>query len=319
MVRKLKVIPVNADRTNYLGYAEAFDIISPTSWEETTASNVLEEQGVLGNVILSAMPMRERSFTFNWVGPKKEIIRVLNYFTKTNVKHFLLGNLSDQNVLTPGIMFNSRSMLTSVADHRKMPGADYLDYLPHYHGAGFNPGSLGVRVGANRNSGNNFSFVDNASGIEAFMYLPKNQSYTVQLLPVSHTSATGTSSSTHSLNSVNFSARVYPVSTSTATAQTLQFNLSSRVDTYEILSDTRDRVLRVTMKAPIITYRLSTLDGILNYIPPIIYKTNTSKVLDEYEDIPSLLRPVGDFVYNVISPNVAELTMNFKEVIYVTD
>lgn len=319
MVRKLKVIPVNADRTNYLGYAEAFDIISPTSWEETTATNVFEEQGVLGNVILSSLPMRERSFAFNWVGTKKEITRTLNYFTKSNVKNFLLGNLSDQNVLTPGIMFNSRSMLTSVADHRKMPGADYLDYLPFFHGAGFNSGSLGVRVGENRASGNNFSFVDDASGIEAFMYLPKNQSYTVQLLPVSYTSSTGTSSSTRSLNSVNFSARAYPVSTSTATAQTLQFDLSSRVDTFEIPSKVHDRVLRVTMKAPIITNRTSNLDGILNYIPPIIYKTNTSKVLDDYEDIPSLLRPVGDFVYNVISPNVAELSMNFKEVTYVTD
>lgn len=317
MARKLKIIPVGSENLSPNGnvwHREIFDVISPVSWEFNTNTNNILEQGILGNSIVRSLPMQERTYTLNWLGSRKDINRIINYLTKTSFKHFLFGNLSDQNIITPGIMFNSKGMLASVADFRKLPGATYQDYLTHYQGSGYNVGSAGIRIHA---TANEFSFVDSvSSGVEAFMFIPPNEDYTMRINPVGY----GYTDSV--LNSLNFYATFYNIDDESSINEKpryVEIDLTRRSDSYTINRATRPRILRLQLRSPKVTNATAAIRGVLNYIPPIIYRYGTTHVMDDYEDIPSVLRPVDDFVYNIISPNVAELSMNFKEVTHVSE
>src|SRR5690625_3263777 len=79
LARKLKVIPMRGIPFSNEFNIASYDIISPQSWELNTATNVLQEQGVLGNVITKTLPIKERSYSINWIGPKKEINKIINY------------------------------------------------------------------------------------------------------------------------------------------------------------------------------------------------------------------------------------------------
>lgn len=311
MSRKLKVIPFDItklDGVGYVVYQEPLEVIPPVSWESSTDTNNIQEQGVLGNPVMFSMPFQERTYTLDWVGSFKEINRVVNYFTKTSHRHFLLGNLSDQNVVTPGMMFNSKGMLASVTDKYKLPGELYQDYLTRHLGEGYNPGSMGIKV-ANTS---NFSHISTEDGAESFVFIPKNIDFTFRLVPVTY--LTGNSIK----NNLDFSVTHYTLDNFTEPYSTT-FRINDSTGVIQIPAISEDRVLGIRLVLPTSVNTATSVRGVLNYIPPIIYKQGTDYTLDDYEDVPSLVRPVDNYIYNRRSPNIAELSMNFKEITHVTE
>lgn len=311
MSRKLKVIPfdsANTNGTNRIRHQEPLEIIAPVSWESNTDTNITQELGVLGNPVMFSMPFQERSYALNWSGSLKEINRIINYFTKTSHRHFLIGNLSEHNVITPGMMFNSKGMLASIADNYKLPGELYKDYLTIYLGEGYNPGSMGVKV-ANTS---NFSYISTKDSAEAFVYLPAKTVYDFRIVPATYLNADSTK------NNLDFSVTYYPLN-NYSNPTTSIFRINDSTEIVQIPSSSVDRVLGIRLDLPISVTTSNAVEGVLNYIPPIIYKRGTDYTLDEYEDVPSLVRPVDNYVYNRLSPNIAELSMNFKEITHVTE
>lgn len=322
MSKKLKVIPFDINNlysrtysTDGLYHQEPLEVISPVSWELNTNTNVLQEQGVLGNIITYNMPFQERTYRIDWVGSRAEINKVLNYFTKNSHRHFVLGNLSDHNVITPGMMFNSKGMLASVAEKYRFPGELYRDYLPRYHGNGYNVGSMGVKIAPNSSSTTDYSFVDTSDSAVGVLYLEKGQAYTMEYNKASYSSLT---SSLGNLNHLLFRYTYYRLDNrySDIDMVTIRMNVN---ESHYIAPADFDRMLTLELRVNNLVNSNSNVRGILNYIPPIIYKLGTSPILDDYEDIPSLLMPVDDYVYNVVSPTVAELSMNFKEITNVSE
>ena len=321
MNRKIKVIPFDhlpvndREARDRVAHQAPLEIISPTSWELNTNTNVIQEQGVLGNTITYHLPFKERTYRLDWVGPRNEINKVRNYFINTSHRHFVFSGLSDQNVVTPSILLNSKGMLASVAEKHRFPGAHYTDYLSKYrYHAGYNVGSMGVRVSLPNSNRSLEGFLDTSDSAVGVVFLEKNTDYTFRLLPVE-----GYWNSDR--NVLDFYAKYYILDGDfydNRYDEEIRLSKSGPDAIKTIPSSKYDRILKLSLIAPISDVS-QNFDGILSYIPPLIYKSDEHFIMDEYEDLPSLLMPVDDYVYNIISPNVAELSMNFKEISHVSE
>lgn len=324
MAHKLKVAPFDTDLiTDFendpstVAFQRPYEVISPVSWELNTDTNVIQEQGVLGNIVTHNMPFPERSYVVDWVGSPLEIKKILNYFTNSSHRHFVVSGVSEHNVITPGVMLKSKGMLASVAEKYRFPGELYKDYLPRFGGTGFNVGSMGVRVAKNSSLiPYDFNFIDTSDSAIGFAYLEANTSYTITLNPSNY----GPSSTAK--NNLDFYVVYYNLNNiaySTPAREEIRLTHTGAGSSYVIPTANTDRIMSLSLITPNTVSNNSSIRGILNYVPPIIYKTGSSYVMDDYEDIPSLIMPMDNYVYNRISPNIAELSMNFKEISHVSE
>lgn len=316
MSRKIKVVPVdkfNLSTEIKSVHQEPLEIIAPVSWELSGETNLFHEQGILGNTVTRPLPLHERTYSINWRGSREDIRRVLNYFTKNNQRYFLLGNISDSEIISPSILFNSLGMLSSVAENQKFPGSTYRDYLPVYLADfGYNLGTSGIRVLEDSNNSTDFRFLDTSGSVNAFMLLEENVQYTMRITPNSYTN------STKIVNNLGFLVSEYTLGGGMDYPNSYVIRLSTS-QLYTIPTSDSNRILRISLVVPTTISVEPHVRGILNYVPLIISKTGTNYDLDNYEDLPSLITPTNNYIYNIVSPTVAELSMNFLEVTHVPD
>lgn len=303
MSKKIKLISVDPkwfQSANYRADSNVVDIIPPISWDANTATGTIVDEDYLGNPVVSQRPFQSRRYTFNWIGSHREINTILQVIARSSNRYFLLGDLTDERIITPSMMYNSRAMLASVADNYKLPGEVYQPYLTVNNSDTWNPGSYGVKV-------SNYADMDYSVGASAYFFVPGTETVNIQLSPVGYSS-----SGVVALNSIDFRLTVKTLGTATNTVH--ETELTNITDTFSLT--VTNAIVKLDMKHPVEVTTSGQLVDTLNYIPPKIVLGDNKGYEFGMPDIPSLLSPVDDHVYNILSPNLAELSMNFQEVSY---
>lgn len=306
MARMIKLVSVDPkwfkSRT-FRASTNTVDIIPPISWDANTASGTVVTDDYLGNPIVSQRPFQSRGYTFNWIGTHKEINTILQVIARSSNRYFLLGDLAETNIITPTMMYDSRAMLASAADNYKMPGESYQPYLTVNNSETWNPGSYGVKV-------SDYAYMDYENSASAYIFVPGTQTLTVELSPVGRSS-----DRTDVLNNIDFTLYVKTLGTAVNTVHDTE--LSKLNDSFS--TAVTNAIVRIDMKHPLEVTTSGDLKDILNYIPPKISLSGSQEYEYGMPDIPSLLTPINDYVYNILSPNLAELSMNFQEVSVATN
>lgn len=306
MSKKIKMVSVDPkwfQSASYRADSNVVDIIPPVSWDANTATGTVLDEDYLGNPIVTQRPFQSRQYSFNWIGSHKEINRILQVATRSSSRYFLLGDLTDHPIITPTMMFNSRAMVASVADNYKLPGEVYQPYLTMNNSDTWTPGSYGVKV-------SDYFNIDYSNGASAYTYVPGTQTVYVTLSPVSNVSRPNAT-----INNIDFTFTIKTLGT--ATNSVYELELSNIEDVYEIT--VTNALVKIDMKHPVEVTTDGELVDTLNYVPPKISLGSNVDYDYDIPDLPSLLTPVDDYVYNRLSPYLAELSMNFQEVSYATN
>lgn len=333
MSRKIKLAPIHLDTFNQQRYnypqQEPIEILAPVSFELSSSKQTNMGTGVLGNAIAGRSFYKERSYNFNWVGTKAEIDKIKFYIHQTSEEFFMFGGLTDNPIVTPTVMFNSKAMLASLIDQYKPVSSRYENFLPNYWlSSAPRRGSTGVRL-ANRNAtiDNQFGVLPYwAEGATAYVYLEKGKSYSwiydpyfmnavgdnphytpLEFTVVSLASGGNGGVIHHSVNYTTFGNAI--------------FDLVDNLQHDAILQ------IKVARPTPDITANFDnpTLFGVLNYAAPLITTSDVTSTqdglikasLNSYGEVPSLVTPVDEGMYNVLSPSLAEFSCTFSEVVNV--
>lgn len=329
MSRNIKLIPISpntfVDFHQHTPQQPPVEILAPKSYEYSSESSAIVNTGLLGNTLVSGRFFQAREYSFNWVGKKKEIDKIRLYLTQTSNRFFLFAGLSDNPVVTPSVMYDSKAMLASLVDQHKPLNSSYENYLPEY---GFTEsprrGSTGVQLSdGNVPKREQFDIIPaNSVGASAYIYLEKGVEYSWaidQNLP----------SNGVNCHTVPFSAIVVSLDNSTSGGVIKYLHMDNNdANTYSILTEAldHDAVALLTVVAPTDSEgkNNSSLHGILNYSAPIITSTSNFDswhkldlaMANSLEDVPSLLTPVNAGVYNMLSSSLAEFSISFQEIVY---
>lgn len=332
MSKKVKLIPVDVDTftqyKEYLPQTPPIEILAPRSYEQSSEFGDFGGVGVLGNNIAGSRFYLNREYNFNWIGDKKEIDRIRFLLTNTSKSYFMFSGLNDNPILTPTVMFDSKSMLASLVDQYKPTTSPYTEMLVRYDmpdGGMYKRGSAGVALTTGQIQARQFNIMpSSARGASGYVLLEAGKSYRVML----------------DLNYMNdHQENVHVMPFEAVTSQLSPENFGGIVDhrfmmfqklwSYsEIGPFDHDSILQIKLASPTVyadLYNNSLLRGVLNYSAPIIaeeqhvttYDTFRRALIDSYADTPSLLTPSNSGVYNILSPTLAEFSISFKEIVNV--
>lgn len=330
MAKKIKLIPVNLDAFDFFQVGvpqqSPVEIIAPKSYEQETEMSVNTGVGILGNTIVGQRYFLEREYNMNWVGDKKEIDKVRFYLSQTSTNFFMLGGLTENKIITPSVMYNSKSMLASLVDQHRPVGSQYQNYLPRYaFSKAPRRGSTGIQLSRTYpDVEDQFnSLLGNTTGANAYVFLEKGHEYSWKLDP-NYMMDTGE----HPHNVV-FNMTAVAMDYEGGGVVNQDYKVFSSVDEVATFlpKQNADVVARITVGSPrsfASQYNNPQFRSILNYSAPIIGRSEyfeSDSILDNtmsevFDEIPSLLSPVNSGVYNMINRRVAEFSISFKEIVY---
>lgn len=301
MTRKIKIVSVDPkwfQSASFRADSNVLDILAPTSWNVNMASGTVVDDNYLGNPIISQRPFQSRRYSFNWIGSHQEINTIRQIITQTSNRYFLFSGLTDHPIVTPTLMYDSRAMLASVADNYRLPGEDYQPFLTVNNSNTWNPGSYGTKV-------SDYAYIDYSQGASAYMYIPDSKTLDISLAPVGISAATN-----QVLNNIDFEITVKTLGTATNTKY--KTNLSTLDGRFT--QAVTNALVKIDMWHPTQVVTGGLMTDALNYVPPKISVNGEVPFEFGMPDIPSLLSPVDDYTYNIISPTLAEFSLNFQEV-----
>ena len=333
MSRKIKLVPVDMDTFNYwksyYPQKEPIEILAPTSFELNSTKQGSSGVGVLGNTLVGESFFKERTYNFNWTGSKQEIDKIRFYIHQLSDEYFMFGGLTDNPIITPTVMYNSKAMLASLIDQYKPVNSRYETMLPrNWFNRVPRKSTYGVRLASYSSSlENQFGILPtDTRGASAFAYLEKGKSYSWIYDP-NYINQVGENPHNTPIEMMvvsladNGNGGVIHQTTDYATVANRIFTIVENL--------THDAILRITVTRPTpdITsyYNNPQLFGVLNYSVPLVTTSHIvgsqdrleQASLESFDEVPSLLSLDNDGVYNILSPNLAEFSCTFREVVNV--
>lgn len=310
----------------------AIDIIAPYSYESSERNVNDSLVGFLGNSIETGKYFNQREYSINWRGTKAEINKIRLYVSQLNSDAILFAGLSDQTIKTPTMLFNAKGNLAALVEQYKPFYEEYQNYLPFDQlKSDFPRSTVGVRLGGSHLSvANQFEVLPGeVRGAVAYHFIPAGVESVLSILR--HTPTTTAISKTHGVSFYLTYMSLDKNTTRNAGTTSIDPNSYTTLNNWVIVNSVNyDRVVAIQPFVPGNTsnYTISSLRGVLNYIPPILadYRdwdliNNNTKLKTQMDasidDIPSALVPTDGGTYNLIKASgegVAEFSCNFREV-----